>query len=140
MYRIGVDLGGTNIACGIVDDNFKIVVKKSIPTHSERAGELIVKDIAALCLAVCAECGITIDDVKIIGIASPGVANHDSGVVEYANNLNFKRFPIADLLKKYLNNDKVRVCIENDANAAAWGAQLRFTQVLHIGMFSLLLT
>ena len=44
MYRIGVDLGGTNIAAGLVDENYKIVCKKSIPTGAERDGEFIVAD------------------------------------------------------------------------------------------------
>lgn len=121
MYRIGVDLGGTNIAVGIVDDDYKIVKKVSSPTGKERSGELIVKDIAQLCKNVCESAGVAISEVKAIGIASPGVADHDNGVVEYANNLKFKHFPIADLLKEYIGDGCPRVLLENDANAAAWG-------------------
>lgn len=120
MYRIGVDLGGTNIAVGLVNEELKIVKKLSTPTGATRPGEEIVADIAALCKSVCAEYGIELKDVESIGIATPGIANHDTGVVEYANNLPFKKFPIADLLKKALGED-VTVRIENDANAAAWG-------------------
>ena len=47
-YCIGVDLGGTNIAVGLDDSDYKIVVKKSRPTGADRAPELIVDDIAAL--------------------------------------------------------------------------------------------
>ena len=120
MYRIGVDLGGTNIAVGLVNEELKIVKKLSTPTGATRPGEEIVADIAELCKKVCAEYGIELKDVASIGIATPGIANHDTGVVEYANNLPFKKFPIADLLKKALGED-VTVRIENDANAAAWG-------------------
>ena len=120
MYRIGVDLGGTNIAVGLVNEELKIVKKLSTPTGATRPGEEIVTDIAELCKKVCAEYGIELKDVASIGIATPGIANHDTGVVEYANNLPFKKFPIADLLKKALGED-VTVRIENDANAAAWG-------------------
>lgn len=120
MYRIGVDLGGTNIAVGIVNEDLELVKKVSTPTGATRPGEEIVADIAALCRKVCEEVGITLADVVSIGIATPGIANHDTGVVEYANNLPFKKFPIADLLKKALGED-VTVKIENDANAAAWG-------------------
>ena len=50
MYYIGVDLGGTNIAVGIVDgENGKMIAKGSVPTLAERDGEEIVKDMAALC-------------------------------------------------------------------------------------------
>lgn len=119
MYRIGVDLGGTNIAVGLVNDDMKIVVKKSLPTGADRPAEAIVADIATLCRAVCEEEGIALADVAGVGIASPGIANHDDGVVEYANNLPFRKFPIAKLLREQTGVKSVK--IENDANAAAWG-------------------
>ena len=82
MYRIGVDLGGTNIAVGLVDSEYKIVVKKSLPTGKERSADAIVDDIAKLCFAVCEEKNVNIKDVLTIGIASPGIANHNTGIVQ----------------------------------------------------------
>ena len=117
MYYLGIDLGGTNIAVGVVDDNYKIIKKKSTPTLPNRDGKLIIQDMARVCKEVVEECGLTIDDIEYAGIATPGTANSDTGVVEYANNLPFVNFPIADLLKEYLGVK--RVYIENDANAAA---------------------
>ena len=119
MYRIGVDLGGTNIAAGLVDENYNIIAKHSVPTRAQRPGEQIVDDIAALCYRVCEMAGVPVSDIDAVGIASPGVANHDEGVVEYANNLPFRHFPIARLLKERFPVS--RVSVENDANAAAWG-------------------
>ena len=119
MYRIGVDLGGTNIAVGLVNEEMEIVVKKSLPTGADRPAEAIVADIATLCKDVCKEKGITVADVAAIGIASPGIANNETGVVEYANNLPFLKFPIARLLGEQVGMD--RISIANDANAAAWG-------------------
>ncbi len=119
MYRIGVDLGGTNIAVGLVDSDYKIVVKKSRPTGATRAPELIVDDIAALCREVCDEAGVEISTLDGIGIASPGIANDRDGVVEYANNLPFHKFPIAKLLGDRIGFTKISIA--NDANAAAWG-------------------
>ena len=119
MYRIGVDLGGTNIAVGLVNDDMKITVKKSLPTGATRPAEEIVADIATLCRAVCDEAGICLCDVAGIGIATPGIANHDDGVVEYANNLPFHKLPIAKMLTELTGVEKIK--IENDANAAAWG-------------------
>ena len=119
MYRIGVDLGGTNIAVGLVNDDMKIQVKKSLPTGATRPAEEIVADIATLCRMVCDEAGISLSDVAGIGIASPGIANHDDGVVEYTNNLPFRKLPIAKMLSELTGVEKVK--IENDANAAAWG-------------------
>ena len=117
MYYLGIDLGGTNIAAGIVNEKFEIVKKKSTPTLANRDGKLIIKDMAELCRSLIADCGLTLKDIAYAGIATPGTANSETGVVEYANNLPFKNFPIADLLKEYLGVEKVY--IENDANAAA---------------------
>ena len=119
MYRIGVDLGGTNIAAGLVDESYKIVRKKSVPTGAERAPELIVDDMARLCRALCEEARVELSEIASVGIASPGIANHDTGVVEYANNLPFINFPIASMLSERFEGKPVY--IENDANAAALG-------------------
>ena len=119
MYRIGIDLGGTNIAAGLVDENMTLVKKMSVPTGAERPGELIVEDMAKLCRALLAEQNIGLDDVAAIGIATPGVANINTGIVEYANNLNFKMFPIAKILGEKLGYNNIKIA--NDANAAAWG-------------------
>ncbi len=117
MYYLGIDLGGTNIAVGIVNDDYKIIKKKSTPTLAQRDGKEIIKDMARLCLSLIEEAGLTLADIAYAGIATPGTANSETGVVEYANNLPFKNFPIADLLKEYTGIEKVY--IENDANAAA---------------------
>lgn len=117
MVYIGVDLGGTNIAIGICDGNLNILAKGSVPTKPDRAPELIVKDMADLAARLLKENGIGTDEVASVGIATPGTANGDTGVVEYANNLPFLRFPIADVFRSFLPVG--RVLIENDANAAA---------------------
>ena len=117
MYTIGVDLGGTNIAVGLCDENLNIVEKASVPTNAERDGELIVKDMALLAKQLIEKNGLSLDDIEYAGIATPGSANVETGIVEYANNLHFLNFPIADLFKKYLPVKKV--LIANDANAAA---------------------
>ena len=119
MYKIGIDLGGTNIAAGIVDDDYNIIAKGSVPTRADREAEEIIKDMGELCNNLLKEAGLTTDDIDYAGIASPGSADPALGMVHYANNLPFVEFHIADVLKKYLNVEKVLV--ENDANAAAKG-------------------
>ena len=119
MYYLGIDLGGTNIAAGIVDKNFKIVNKGSTPTLVNRDPELIIKDMGILCMSLLNESGISINDIAYAGIASPGSVNPEKGIIEYANNLPFLKFPIADTLRKYFPVKKVY--LENDANAAALG-------------------
>ena len=121
MYRIGIDLGGTNIAVGLVNDEHKIVAKKTTPTLATREAEAIAADMARLCLEICRENDLDIKDIANIGIASPGIANPVNGCVEYANNLPFRRFPIVQILADAMGVDKAKIKIANDANAAAWG-------------------
>ncbi len=122
MYTIGVDLGGTNIAVGLCDENLTIVDKGSVPTLADRDGELIVADMAKLAKTIIERNGLTVADIDYVGIASPGSANTETGIIEYANNLHFENFPIAELFKKYFPIEKVYVA--NDANAAALGEAL----------------
>ncbi len=117
MY-IGIDLGGTNIAVGLVDNDGKILAKSSTPTLKEREYTEIVADMAKLCEEVCKAAGYTMADVLAIGIGSPGSIDSDNGVVVYANNLKMDRTPIAEELRKYFN---LPIKMENDANAAAYG-------------------
>lgn len=117
MY-IGIDLGGTNIAVGLVDENGKILAQDSTPTLSERDYTEIVKDMAELCKKVTESAGLTMADVEAIGIGSPGTIDNKRGMVVYANNLKMDRAPIADEMHKYFD---IPVNLENDANAAAFG-------------------
>lgn len=117
MY-IGIDLGGTNIAAGLVDDSGKIVYKTSIPTMKERESSEIIRDMAMLAKKITADAGYTESDIKGVGIGCPGTVNDAEGTVVYANNLKMNNTPMAAEFKKYFN---VPVSLENDANAAAYG-------------------
>ena len=117
MYYIGVDLGGTNIAIGIVNEKFEIVKKGSVPTKPERGADAIIVDMASLSKKLLKEMGSSLSEVKYAGVATPGTANSETGVVEYANNVPFDKYPLADKLSSLL--DGIPVYIENDANAAA---------------------
>ncbi len=117
MYYIGVDLGGTNIAVGIVDENCKIIKKASVPTKPERGADAIIADMANVAKNLLLELNIPMSDVASAGVATPGTADTDRGVVVYANNIPFNQYPLASNLSALLNN--IPVYIENDANAAA---------------------
>lgn len=119
MYYIGVDLGGTNIAAGLVNDRAELIAKASVPTGADRAPEKIIRDMGSLCLSLIKKQNLQCADIAYLGIATPGIADCDSGYVEYANNLPFRHFPIAQELQRIL--PVPRVYIENDANAAAKG-------------------
>ena len=116
MYYIGIDLGGTKIAVGLVDEAGKIIHKDSVPTKRERSYQEILKDMAMLTLKVLEDSGVGIESVKSIGVGSPGTPDKKEGLIVYANNIKFKNVPIRTELQKYIN---LPVIIDNDANCAA---------------------
>ena len=75
MYRIGIDLGGTNIAAAIVSEDFKIIKKMSVPTGRERDASFIMDDMAQLCRDLCAAAEIALSDIEAIGIGSPEIVS-----------------------------------------------------------------
>ena len=117
MYYLGIDLGGTNIAAGIVDENHKILAKGSVPTLSKRPLDEIMTDMANLCKRLISDMGITVNDIEYAGIASPGTCDSENGVVVFSNNIVMHNYPIAAVLKEKLGVEKV--LIDNDANSAA---------------------
>lgn len=119
MYKIGIDLGGTNIAVGLVDSDYNLVLKKSRPTNAYRTAEEIAADMSALCIEVCEAANISIKDIEKIGIASPGVVDPKTGVAVHADTLPFNRFPLADHIRR--GTGVQNIGLENDANCAALG-------------------
>ena len=117
MYTLGVDLGGTNIAIGLCDDELRIIDKGSVPTKADRKPELIIKDMAELASRILERNNLSASDIEYVGIAAPGTVNSRTGTVEYANNLPFLDFPIAEIFKSFM--PVKRVIVANDANAAA---------------------
>ncbi len=118
MVYIGVDLGGTNIAVGIVDEHSNILLKGSVPTEAGRGNTAVIRDMCALAEQLLTQLGLTVADVAAAGIASPGSILPEEGVVERSDNLHFFRFPIVEVFRSFLPIEKIY--LENDANAAAW--------------------
>ncbi len=119
MYYIGVDLGGTNIAVGVVTSDGNIKAKKSIKTGAARPFEEIFKDMADCILSLLNEQNISLDEVQSIGIGTPGSVNTEKGVLVYANNFKYgENVPMRELLRKYIDKP---VYLGNDANVAALG-------------------
>jgi glucokinase len=116
MYYIGIDLGGTKIAAGLVDEKGVLIHKDSIPTKREREYGEIIKDMAMLSLKVIKDSGYDIKDIKSIGIGSPGTPNSKDGILVYNCNLGFRNVPVRTEMQKYID---LPVYLENDANCAA---------------------
>ena len=118
MYYVGIDLGGTNIAAGLVSEDAKILANMSIPTRAERSWQEIVADMADLSKKVIEKAGVDISDVKGVGIGCPGSIDNENGICAYSNNLKMEHANIREEFKKHLD---LPVNLENDANAAALG-------------------
>lgn len=118
MYTIGIDLGGTNIVAGVVNDNYEIVAVAKCKTAMPRPDEDILCDMAAVTREAVEKAGLTMADIAYVGIGCPGTCNADTGTVEYSNNLQFKNVELCRRMNEKLGVD---IYIENDANAAALG-------------------
>lgn len=117
-YYVGIDLGGTNIVAGIVDESYKIVAKQSMKTNSLRGADAVIADMVTVTKKVMVQAGLSEKDVGWVGVGSPGTANTETGVIEYSNNLDWHNVPLASKLQDGLG---IPVLIANDANAAAYG-------------------
>lgn len=118
MYRIGVDLGGTNISVGVVDEDFNIIGRGKTKTNSPRPAEEIFEDIAK-CISMAADdAGINLNDVNVIGVGTPGSVNDETGYIDYSNNLRFDKVPAKQMLEELTG----KPCFfANDASCAALG-------------------
>ena len=117
-YYIGIDLGGTNIVAGVVNENYEIISKASTKTNLPRPEKKIADDMAKMAVKATADAGLTMDDIEWIGIGTPGIANSETGIIEYSNNLGFNNTPMVKYISEATGK---QAFVENDANAAAYG-------------------
>jgi len=117
-YYIGIDLGGTNIKAGIVDEACRILAQSDCPTALPRPAEEVCDDLLKACTAILQQERLGWGDITGIGIGCPGTVNPQSGIVEYSNNLAWRQFPMRDYLQSRTGRP---VRMENDANVAALG-------------------
>lgn len=115
-YYLGVDLGGTNIAVGIVNEDKELLETMSRPTGKNRSAAEIVEDIAALSSDLMTHQGASCENLISVGVGVPGSVNKKLGTIVYANNLGFVNVPFVSLMKKHFS---VPVYMDNDANVAA---------------------
>lgn len=108
---IGIDLGGTNIAGGLVDDAGQILKSVSTPTLVDRGSDAIIADIAKVIETLKADA----ENVKSIGIGIPGIADPHTGQVLACVNLKWYHVPLKEKLEALV---KIPVFIDNDATVA----------------------
>ena len=117
-YYVGIDLGGTFIKGGIVDDLGNIIYQDKVPTESENGADRVALNIANLAKSLLKKTGLSTDDVEGIGMGVPGMIDSKAGNVIYSNNLKWKDFRIGEKVRQLTG---LRVKIANDANVAALG-------------------
>lgn len=118
MHAIGVDIGGTKIAAGVVDDDGRIVAKTKRTSRG-----LDVDDLDAAVVDACRELAAA-HDVGAVGLAAPGFIGADQATVRFTPNLPWRDHPLRDRVAAALGLD-VPIVVANDANAAGW-AEFRF--------------
>ena len=114
--KIGVDLGGSHIAVGLIEDK-KIISKKErdfVSDDRENIEEAIENSIVEYTNELLKQNNMTINDIEKIGIAAPGTCSN--GMIVKAENLGLYDFSIVDKLKKNFN---IEITLNNDGNCAA---------------------
>lgn len=115
-YAIGVDIGGTNTAYGLVNKEGKVLFSNGMKTAAYNDFEDYIDSLSQRILSMMERVGI--EQVMGIGVGAPN-GNFYTGEIVDAANLNWKgKLPIAQLLSDKLGK---KVTVTNDANAAAIG-------------------
>ncbi|MFA9559709.1 ROK family protein [Evansella sp. AB-rgal1] len=122
MYRIGIDIGGTNMRVGVFADGGVLICKKKVPTHSHEGVAATIERLKELINQVLQEGNLQILDMKGIGIGSPGPLDPFKGEIQAPPNLpSWKNVPLKQIIQAEYN---IPVFLHNDANAAALGEYL----------------
>ena len=114
-YYIGVDLGGTKVAIGIVNQEGNLMCQTDFPTNKDE--KELAKEIFENSKVLLAEKNIAFEEIISLGIGVPGTVDGSKRVIVYANNLNFVMVPMVELLEQYF---PFPIHMDNDANVAAW--------------------
>lgn len=117
MYYVGIDIGGTNLKAGLVDERYQLVATKKMPlqfTSMEQMGETLTD----MALALLEENHIARDQVASIGMGFPGSVDNRRGVVIKTVNIPIRFMPVAEMVHRRWD---VPVYLGNDADCAALG-------------------
>lgn len=116
MFYIGIDLGGTNIAVGLVNEEGRILAKAETPTLVGRPYQDLIRDMARCARSVMEQAGVGEDAVASVGIGIPGVADSDGNVI-FCTNLGWRDVPLRREFQQYIGKPFL---IDNDASVAGW--------------------
>jgi glucokinase len=122
---IGIDIGGTKIAAGIISDTGELLERtevKSDPSERENMFERVVEAVEQ----VLGKSSISIVDIEGIGVGVPGKVDREKGIAVFQNNLPWKQFPVTVRLQERFGIE--RITIDNDVYMAAF-AEWKAAQV-----------
>ena len=117
-YYIGIDLGGTNIVAGIVNEQFELIAKASEKTNAGRPAQEIAKTMADTAKAAVHAAGLELSQITSAGIGTPGIVDNEKREVIFASNLYFHNVPLGQMVEDELH---IPVFVANDADTAAYG-------------------
>jgi glucokinase len=117
-FFAGIDLGGTNIKIGVVDDRGRTLAWLSEPTLRERGGEDAARRMGQAIQRLANEAGLNVHDIARVGLGSPGTMDIPAGMLLEPHNLGWRNFAIRDRVSHHTG---LPVTFVNDANAAAYG-------------------
>lgn len=117
-YAIGIDLGGTNARCAVVNDQMEVIARDRCSTPVKDGFEAVMQSLAGLVQQTIADAKMTPADIAGVCAACPGPLDGFQGIVIEAPNLRWKNAPVAATLTKLTG---IKTMIENDANAAGYG-------------------
>jgi len=126
LLQVGFDIGGTNIAVGVVDDDMRIVARRSVPFPTGEPYEKTVAAMASLVEALAQEMRVPVEEFRSIGLVVPGSIDTACESVLHAFNLQFHHIPLRREMQKHF--PQIPVYLANDANGAALAE-------LHAGAF-----
>ncbi len=117
MLNVGIDIGGTNLAGGILGKDCSLLLKRSIPFPGADRPLASIGAIVELIHQLAGAVNIQTDDIAGIGLAVPGSIDYTRKRVINAYNLGYHDFPLTEYLQTHFPG--ARIDLENDANAAA---------------------
>lgn len=116
---VGLDVGGTSMKAGVVDDNGRALSAVSLPTEAHRGQEFGLERMAETIRQAVAAAGVGMDQVAAIGVATPGTMDIPAGIILDPPNLKpWRNVPVRQYIQDTFH---VPTAFQNDANAAAYG-------------------
>lgn len=120
--RIGVDVGGTNIVCGVVSAGGELIRKMKQPTEAARGSDYVLGKIAEMVRQAVRIEGLAMEDVECAGVGTPGLVDPSSGITVFAGNLGWSNVPVAAVLSRHLG---IPVMVDNDVRMYVLGEAVR---------------